>query len=140
MNAQFKRLKPAALSGQILALTGELDTLLYLLLLPVIVPSTLAAYSVAGEREQGTLEPLLTTQFRRQEFILGKAAAVMIPTFGALLHGVRALPRRSSAVRPFRRRLSRIPPGSGTSRPGSLRPPVGRLGYLGWNGDVCQVE
>jgi ABC-type Na+ efflux pump permease subunit len=56
--------------------------LLYLLLLPVIMPSTLAAYTVAGEREQGTLEPLLSTPIRRQEFILGKAAAVMIPTLG----------------------------------------------------------
>jgi len=54
--------------------------LLLLLLIPVITPSTLAAYSVVGEREQGTLEPLLTTPIRRQEFILGKAAAVMIPT------------------------------------------------------------
>ncbi|MFZ0170593.1 MAG: ABC transporter permease subunit [Acidimicrobiales bacterium] len=54
--------------------------LLLLLLIPVITPSTLAAYSVVGEREQGTLEPLLTTPIRRQEFILGKATAVMIPT------------------------------------------------------------
>jgi ABC-type Na+ efflux pump permease subunit len=54
--------------------------LLLLLLIPVIMPSTLAAYSVVGERDQGTLEPLLTTPIRRQEFILGKAAAVMIPT------------------------------------------------------------
>ena len=54
--------------------------LLLLLLVPVIMPSTLAAYSVVGEREQGTLEPLLTTPLRRQEFILGKAAAVMLPT------------------------------------------------------------
>src|SRR3984885_15368838 len=54
--------------------------LLLLLLIPVITPSTLAAYSVAGEREQGTLEPLLTTPLRREEFILGKAAAGMIPT------------------------------------------------------------
>jgi ABC-type transport system involved in multi-copper enzyme maturation permease subunit len=28
--------------------------LLYLLLIPVLIPSTIAAYSVAGEREQGT--------------------------------------------------------------------------------------
>jgi ABC-type Na+ efflux pump permease subunit len=55
-------------------------SLLFLLLIPVITPSTLAAYSVVGEREQGTLEPLLTTPLRTQEFILGKAAAVMIPT------------------------------------------------------------
>jgi ABC-type Na+ efflux pump permease subunit len=54
--------------------------LLYLLLIPVIIPATLAAYSVAGEREQGTLEPLLTTPIRQQELILGKAAAVMIPS------------------------------------------------------------
>jgi ABC-type Na+ efflux pump permease subunit len=54
--------------------------LLFLLLIPVIMPSTLAAYSVVGEREQATLEPLLTTPIRQQEFILGKAAAVMIPT------------------------------------------------------------
>jgi ABC-2 type transport system permease protein len=54
--------------------------LLLLLLIPVITPSTLAAYCVVGEREQGTLEPLLTTPIRRQEFILGKGAAVMIPT------------------------------------------------------------
>jgi ABC-type Na+ efflux pump permease subunit len=54
--------------------------LLYMLLIPVIIPATLAAYSVAGEREQGTLEPLLTTPIRQQEFILGKAAAVLIPT------------------------------------------------------------
>src|SRR5271168_3337888 len=36
-------------------------SLLYLLLIPVVMPATLAAYAVAGEREQGTLEPLLTT-------------------------------------------------------------------------------
>ncbi|HEY7947424.1 MAG TPA: ABC transporter permease subunit [Acidimicrobiales bacterium] len=54
--------------------------LLYLLLIPVIIPSTLAAYSVVGEREQGTLEPLLTTPIRKQEFIAGKAAAIMIPS------------------------------------------------------------
>lgn len=54
--------------------------LLYLLLLPVIMPSTLAAYTVAGERESGTLEPLLTTPIRTAEFIAGKAIAVMLPT------------------------------------------------------------
>ncbi len=54
--------------------------LLYLLLIPSVMPSTLAAYSVVGEREQGTLEPLLTTPISQREFILGKAAAVMIPT------------------------------------------------------------
>jgi ABC-type Na+ efflux pump permease subunit len=56
--------------------------LLYMLLIAVVTPSTLAAYSVVGEREQGTLEPLLTTPIRQQEFVVGKAAAVMIPSVG----------------------------------------------------------
>jgi ABC-type Na+ efflux pump permease subunit len=81
--------------------------ILYLLLIPTIMPSTLAAYSVVGEREQGTLEPLLTTPLRQQEFLLGKAASVMIPTllltytvFGLFLLAVRlfAHPAAASAV------------------------------------------
>jgi len=55
-------------------------SLLYLLLIPAIVPSTLSAYSVVGEREQGTLEPVLITPIRREEFLVGKAFAVAAPT------------------------------------------------------------
>lgn len=64
--------------------------LLYLLLIPVFTPPTIAAYTIAGEREQGTLEPLLTTPLGQQEFIVGKAAAVMIPTL-ALTYGLFAV-------------------------------------------------
>ncbi len=55
-------------------------SLLYLLLIPALVPSTVSAYSVIGEREQGTLEPVLITPIRREEFLIGKALAVLIPT------------------------------------------------------------
>ncbi len=55
-------------------------SMLYMLLIPAIVPSTLAAYSVVGEREQGTLEPVLITPIRREEFLVGKALAALIPT------------------------------------------------------------
>jgi len=55
-------------------------SLLYMLLIPAFLPSTLAAYSVAGEREQGTLEPVLITPIRREEFLVGKALAVAGPT------------------------------------------------------------
>ena len=55
-------------------------SLLYMLIIPAIVPSALAAYSVVGEREQGTLEPVLTTPIRREEFLVGKALAVLVPT------------------------------------------------------------
>lgn len=54
-------------------------SLLYLLIVPAVVPATLAAYSVVGEREQGTLEPVLTTPVRREEFLIGKALAAFAP-------------------------------------------------------------
>jgi ABC-2 type transport system permease protein len=54
--------------------------LLYLLGIPAVVPAVVAAYSVVGERQQGTLEPLLTTPIRRGEFLLGKALAALVPS------------------------------------------------------------
>ena len=57
-------------------------TLLLLLVIPVVLPATIAAYSVIGERDQGTLEPLLTTPISREEFLLGKSLAATIPTVG----------------------------------------------------------
>lgn len=54
--------------------------LLYLLLIPALVPATISAHTVVGEREQGTLEPMLTTPLRREELLLGKAAAALLPT------------------------------------------------------------
>jgi ABC-type Na+ efflux pump permease subunit len=70
---------PAAAAGSKLN-TRIGISLLYLLLIPAIVPSTLSAYSVVGEREQGTLEPILITPVRREEFLIGKALAVLMPT------------------------------------------------------------
>ena len=43
---------------------------------------------MVGETQQGTLEPVLTTPIRSEEFLLGKALAVLVPTlvisYGAL--------------------------------------------------------
>jgi len=55
-------------------------SLLYMLMIPAMVPSVLAAYSVVGEREQGTLEPVLITPIRREEFLVAKALAALVPT------------------------------------------------------------
>jgi ABC-type Na+ efflux pump permease subunit len=54
--------------------------LLYMLGIPALVPSFVAAYSIVGERSQGTLEPVLTTPIRREELLLGKALAALIPS------------------------------------------------------------
>jgi ABC-type Na+ efflux pump permease subunit len=66
---------PAASAGTLL----HKHPLLYMLGIPALVPSLIAAASVVGERQQGTLEPVLTTPIRREEFILGKALAVLAP-------------------------------------------------------------
>lgn len=55
-------------------------SMLYLLIVPTMVPSTLTAYSVVGEREQGTLEAILISPIRRTEFLIGKALAAFAPT------------------------------------------------------------
>ena len=56
--------------------------LLYMLGIPSLVPILVAASAVAGERQQATLEPALTTPIRREEFLLGKAVAAFIPSVG----------------------------------------------------------
>ena len=56
--------------------------LLYMLGIPALVPVFVAAYAVVGERQQGTLEPALTTPIRPEEFLLGKALAALMPSLG----------------------------------------------------------
>ena len=48
--------------------------------LPVLAAGTLAAYAIAGERQQGTLEPVLTTPIRPEELLVGKMLAVLAPS------------------------------------------------------------
>jgi ABC-type Na+ efflux pump permease subunit len=64
--------------------------LLYLLGIPALVPSLMASYSVVGERQQGTLEPVLTTPIRRDELLLGKALATLAPSIAVayVVYGV----------------------------------------------------
>jgi ABC-type transport system involved in multi-copper enzyme maturation permease subunit len=54
--------------------------LLYMLAVPILAPAVLGAYSVAGERQQESLEPALSTPIRSDEFLLGKAIAALLPS------------------------------------------------------------
>jgi len=54
--------------------------LLYMLGIPALAPALVAAYSIVGERQQGTLEPVLATPIRREELLLGKALAALVPS------------------------------------------------------------
>ena len=56
------------------------DPLVILLGIPALLPSILAGYAVVGEREQGTLEPVLTSPIRREELLLAKALAALVPS------------------------------------------------------------
>ncbi len=64
--------------------------LVYMLAIPALVPSIIAASSVVTERQQGTLEPILTTPIRRDEFLLAKALAPLLPAVvvSYLVYGV----------------------------------------------------
>lgn len=49
------------------------------ILLSMIVPSTIAAYSIIGEKTNRTLEPLLATPVRRWQLLAGKILSALLP-------------------------------------------------------------
>jgi ABC-type transport system involved in multi-copper enzyme maturation permease subunit len=68
------------LSSDAAAQLSHRHELLYMLAIPALVPVLLASYAIVGERQEGTLEPVLTTPIRREELVLGKALAVLAPS------------------------------------------------------------
>jgi ABC-2 type transport system permease protein len=50
------------------------------LLMPMILPSIIAAYSIVGEKTNHTLEPLLATPVKTWELLAGKMLASLIPS------------------------------------------------------------
>jgi len=73
-------------------------SLLYFMVLPAVIPLAIAVYSIVGEKEQTTLEPLLATPLSDRELFLGKALASVLPavlinwiSFGLFLAATRIL-------------------------------------------------
>ena len=88
------RIPDSASGPQVKAAVGVISLLM--LIIPVVIPPVIAAYSVVGERDQGTLEPVLTAPIRASELLLGKAAAAFLPSvaiayaiYSVVLIGVR---------------------------------------------------
>ena len=50
------------------------------LLMPMILPSIIAAYSIVGEKTNHTLEPLLATPVKTWELLTAKMLASFIPS------------------------------------------------------------
>ncbi|MGQ9602361.1 MAG: ABC transporter permease subunit [Candidatus Bipolaricaulia bacterium] len=55
------------------------QTMFYFILLPLIIPLSIAVYAVTGEKEQKSLEPLLATPLTDLELFTGKVLAAAIP-------------------------------------------------------------
>ncbi|HEX9076763.1 MAG TPA: ABC transporter permease subunit [Anaerolineae bacterium] len=49
------------------------------LAMPLIIPMTVAAFSIIGEKESRSLEPLLATPIKTGELLLGKSIAAVVP-------------------------------------------------------------
>lgn len=60
----------------------DIFTLLFMIL-PVMIPVTIAAYSIVGEKAARSLEPLLATPITTVELILGKSLSAIIPAVTA---------------------------------------------------------
>jgi ABC-2 type transport system permease protein len=74
------RIPDSASAAQAKAAVGVISLLM--LIVPIVIPPVIAAYSVVGERDQGTLEPVLTAPLRASELLLGKAVAAFLPSVG----------------------------------------------------------
>lgn len=61
--------------------------MVFFLLLPIIIPVTIASYSIVGEKTTHTLEPLLATPISTSQLLAGKALAAVLPAVGATLLG-----------------------------------------------------
>ncbi|MGI6250180.1 MAG: ABC transporter permease subunit [Anaerolineaceae bacterium] len=53
--------------------------LIMFMLMPLMIPITIAAYSIVGEKTTRSLEPLLATPLTTTELLTGKALAAVIP-------------------------------------------------------------
>ncbi len=53
--------------------------LLMFMMMPVIIPVTIAAYSIVGEKTTRSLEPLLATPITTTELLAGKSLAAALP-------------------------------------------------------------
>ena len=57
-----------------------LESFIYIfVILATVLPSTIAAYSIVGEKIEKTLEPLLATPTKDGEILLGKSIAAFLP-------------------------------------------------------------
>lgn len=57
--------------------------MLFFMMLPMILPAMIAAYSIVGEKTTRSLEPLLATPITTIELLVGKALSAVLPAVAA---------------------------------------------------------
>jgi ABC-2 type transport system permease protein len=88
MPAQYAAICPAGLSGgECFQVFMVSQFMLMFMILPLVIPVTISAYSIVGEKTTRSLEPLLATPITTVELLIGKSLAAAIPailaTYGA---------------------------------------------------------
>ena len=84
MPAQFARMCGTKLSSlDCMQVFVSNEFLLFYMIMPIIIPITIAAYSIVGEKTTRSLEPLLATPISTEELLTGKSLAAVIPAVGA---------------------------------------------------------
>lgn len=60
----------------------------FYMILAGLIPTTIAAYSIVGEKVEKSFEPLLATPMTDSEILLGKGIAAFVPPIAAIFVGV----------------------------------------------------
>jgi ABC-2 type transport system permease protein len=80
MPDQFARFCPQELdAGQCFQIFLVSQFMMLYMMLPLIIPINIAAYSVVGEKTNRSLEPLLATPITTTELLIGKNLAAAVP-------------------------------------------------------------
>ncbi len=81
--AQFSPLCEGLGGGECMQYYILAQFMLLFMLLPVIIPITIASYSIVGEKTTRTLEPVLATPITTLELLAGKTLAAVLPAVTA---------------------------------------------------------
>jgi ABC-2 type transport system permease protein len=80
MPEQFSQVCPEDLSGgECFQVFMVSQFMLLFMMIPLIIPVNIAAYSVVGEKTTNSLEPLLATPITTAELLIGKNLSAVIP-------------------------------------------------------------
>lgn len=72
---EWARFTPSELAGAF----AVQQFLAFFLLMPAYIPLSIATFSIIGEKQARTLEPVLATPIRTVELLAGKAIAALVP-------------------------------------------------------------